>query len=184
MTHHFRGGLIASVAAAAVSLSPALAVETTVHPHDLATQAAKRPHVQLSDAQRAAIQNALITVHTDQKVPDKFEPKVGAKLPLTMKLNAMPQALVHEDAAFGSLDYAKTAKELLVVDPMDKTIIAVIPRRYPASGETPSPADWAGTRGRELLGKAPQGEGADHHPLQPVGDSGDTTNGGVQKPKE
>lgn len=183
MQHHFRAGLIAGVAATGIYLSPASAVETTIHPNDLTAQAAKRPHVQLSDAQRAAIRNGLVTVHTDQKTPDTFEPKVGAKLPQTLKLNAMPQALVHEDAAFGSLDYVKTAKDLLVVDPMDKTIVAVIPRRYPVSGKTPTPADWAGTRGRELLGKAPQGEGADHHPLQPAGDSGDTTNGGVQKPK-
>lgn len=184
MRQHFRVGLIAGAAAAMAFVSPVLAAETTVHPHDLAAQSAKKPPVQLSDAQRATLQNALITVHTDQKTPDTFEPKVGAKLPLTMKVNALPQSLVQKDAAFGSLDYAKTAKELLIIDPRDKAIVAVIPRRYPASGKTPSPADWAGTQGRELTGQAPLGEGADHHPLQPAGDSGDTTNGDVQKPGE
>ena len=52
----------------------------TIQPNDLTASAKHKPPLQLSDQQRRAIQDALVTAHSAQKTPDKFEAKVGAKV--------------------------------------------------------------------------------------------------------
>ena len=70
-----------------------------------------------------------------------------------------------------------------MIDPMKKSIVAVIPRLQPASGKDIAPADWAAKQGRELTGQAPEPAGATQAP-EPAGDSGDTKNGNEQTPNE
>jgi hypothetical protein len=149
----------------------------TIDPIELSKQA-KKPPLQLSDEQKTAIRNALVAEHTQQKTPKDFQPKVGMALPMPMKVDAMPAPLMHEQPALKQYGYAKTAKDILVLDPMKKTIIAVLPRKFPADAKAnaKTPADWADTKGREMTGQAPQGANKDHFP-EPAGDAGDVTNG-------
>jgi len=175
--------LICCAAALMLQSAAALAAEkTTLEPNNL-TIAAKRPPLPLSDQQRNEIQAALATENTEQKTPPNFAAKVGDTMPRTMKLDVMPPRLVQRDPALKQYGYAKLAKQVLVIDPMKKTIIAILPRAEPTAGKDPAPADWAAKRGRELTGQAPLPSANDKAP-EAAGDSGDTANGTESTAKE
>ena len=170
--------------AAALLLVTAPAVaqtnKPTLNPNELTVQA-KRPPLQLDDKQRATIANALVTVNTEQKTPKNFEPKVGDAIPLTMKVDVMPPDLVRQEPSLQPYGYAKLAKDVLVIDPMKKTIVAVLPRVSPTTGKAEAPVDWAKGKGRELTGQQPEPASNSAPGHEPAGDSGDTANGNEQK---
>jgi hypothetical protein len=170
--------LMYSAATALVLLSsPALAQDKTLDPNGI-TAEVQRPPLQINDQQRTAIQDALETENTEQKTPPKFEPKVGEALPGTIKVDAMPESLIQREPSLKQYGYAKLSKNVLVIDPMKKTIIAVVPLKVPTTGKADTPTDWAKTRGRELTGQAPESTTTGIEPLhEPAGDSGDTKNG-------
>jgi hypothetical protein len=169
--------LLSGAAAALVLLShPALAQDKTLDPNEI-TVDAKRPPLQLNDQQRTAIQNALETENTEQKSPPNFEPKVGETLPALLKVDAMPERLIQGEPSLKQYGYAKLSKDVLVIDPMKKTIIAVIPLKQPTTGKADTPADWAQKRGRELTGQTPEPTTGVAPQHEPAGDSGDTKNG-------
>ncbi len=121
----------------------------TIEPNELTANTKQKPPLQLSDQQRSKIQDALVTAHSAQKTPDKFEAKVGAKIPTALKLDAMPAPLINQEPVLKQYDFVKLDKDLLVVDPMDSTVVAVIPRKFPKdqatqgsapSGQTQDPA--------------------------------------------
>ena len=151
--------------------------DKTIQPNEL-TQQAKRPQLKLDDRQSAAIRDALVAEHTQQKTPAGFQPQVGAALPKTMKVDAMPQDLTRREPSLKQFGYAKTATDILVLDPMKKTIIAVVPRKFPADAKAKpeTGTDWAKTKGRELTGQAPEPDANAQSP-EPAGDSGDVPNG-------
>ena len=155
----------------------------TLNPNQI-TVATKRPPLQLDDRQRAVIQAALATENTEQKAPPKFEPKVGGTLPQTMALDVMPQQLVAREPSLQPFGYAKLAKTVLVIDPMKKTIIAILPRQSPTSGKDLPPADWAAKHGRELTGQAPEQPAAKGEAPEPAGDAGDRSNGNEKNANE
>jgi hypothetical protein len=181
--------LLCGAAALALLAAPALAQDNvksgnTLDPIALSKQA-KKPPPKLDDKQLAAIRDGLVAVHTQQNMPKGFQPKPGAKVPASLKIDALPQDLARKDPAFRELAYAKTAADILVIDPMQKTVVAVIPRKFAAdpNAKPPTAADWAASRGRELTGQAPPQAGApEAH--QPAGDSGDVPNGDVNNAKE
>jgi hypothetical protein len=120
-----------------------------IQPKELTDSARQKPPLQLSDQQRREIQEALVTAHSAQKTPDKFEPKVGEKIPTALKLDAMPAPLINHQPVLKQYDFVKLENDLLVVDPMDSTVVAVIPRKFPKdqatqgsapSGQTDDPA--------------------------------------------
>jgi len=158
------------------------AQDKTQDPNVLTVQA-KRPPLQLSDQQRSDIQAALATENTQQKTPPNFQPKAGDKIPLTMTVDVMPPKAVAKDPSLQPYGYAKLAKDLLVIDPMDKSIVAVIPRQEPTTGKAETPTDWAKTKGRELTGQQPEPASSSNPGQEPAGDSGDKANGNEQKTK-
>lgn len=180
---------LAAAAVLALLPLPALAQANVQSPETLdplkLSAAAERPPLTLSDAQKAAIRDGLVAVHTQQTAPKGFQPKAGDALPKSLKIEGLPQDLVRKDPAFRQLDYAKTATDILVIDPMKKTIVAVIPRKYPAdpNAKPLTAADWAGTRGRALTGQAPPQASGASEAHEPAGDSGDVPNGDVNQAK-
>jgi Protein of unknown function (DUF1236) len=123
--------------------------EPTIQPDELTAEAKQKPPLQLSDQERREIQDALVTAHSAQKTPDKFEAKVGEKVPATLKLDAMPAPLINQQPVLKQYDFVKLDNILLVVDPMNSTVVAVIPRKFPKdqatqgsapSGQTHDPA--------------------------------------------
>ena len=169
--------LLCSAATALVLLSSsALAEDKTLDPNGITVEA-QRPPLEINDQQRTAIQDVLETENTQQKTPPKFEPRVGENLPASLKVDAMPARLIQREPSLKQYGYAKLSKNVLVVDPMKKTIIALVPLKVPTTGKLETPGDWAGARGRELTGQAPQQQTTPDNPQQPAGDSGDTKNG-------
>jgi len=121
----------------------------TIQPNELTASAKQKPPLQLSDEQRRKIQDALVTAHSAQKTPDKFQANVGEKVPTNLKLDVMPQSLTNEEPALKQYDFVKLENDLLVVDPMETTVVAVIPLKFPKeqatqrsapSGQTLDPA--------------------------------------------
>ena len=153
--------------------------KATLNPNQI-TVDTKRPPLQLDDRQRTVIQDALATENTEQKMPPKFEAKVGDTLPQTMALDFMPERLVVREPSLQPYGYAKLPKEVLVIDPTKKTIIAILPRQSPTSGKALTPADWAATRGRELTGQAPEQPALKDEAPEAAGDAGDRSNGTEQ----
>jgi uncharacterized protein DUF1236 len=120
--------------------------EPTIQPNELTARSKEKPPLQLSDEQRRKIQDALVTAHSAQKTPDKFEAKVGEKVPTALKLDAMPAPLINQEPVLKEYDFVKLDNDLLVVDPMNSSVVAVIPRKFPKeqategsapSGQTP-----------------------------------------------
>jgi hypothetical protein len=118
----------------------------TIQPNELAANTKPKPPLQLSEEQRRKIQDALVTAHSAQKTPDKFEPKVGAKVPTKLKLEAMPAPLINQEPVLKQYDFIKLENDLLVVDPMNATIVAVIPRKFPNEQATQGSAPSGQTR--------------------------------------
>lgn len=123
--------------------------KAAIQPNELTATAEQKPQLQLSEEQRRKIQDALVTAHSAQKTPDKFEAKVGEKVPTTLKLDAMPAPLINEEPVLKQYDFVKLDNDLLVVDPMETTVVAVIPLKFPKeqatqrsapSGQTLDPA--------------------------------------------
>jgi hypothetical protein len=120
-----------------------------IQPDALTDSARQKPPLQLSEEQRREIQDALVTAHSAQKTPDKFEAKVGEKVPTQLKLDPMPTPLINQQPVLKQYDFVKLDNDLLVVDPMDSTVVAVVPRKFPKeqttqgsapSGQTHDPA--------------------------------------------
>ena len=167
----------------APAFSPAFAQDNvrsdkTVQPHDL--EAAKRPPLKVDDKQQAAIREGLVAEHTQQKTPDGFQPKVGDALPKIMKVDVMPQELTRREPSLKEYGYAKTASDILLLDPMSKKIVAVIPRKFPAdaNAKSPTPADWADKHVQEMTGQKPQSDA--HEGQSPeAGNAAAVGNGGA-----
>lgn len=142
--------LIWATVATAQSITP------TIQPSDLTDSAKHKPPLQLSDQQRLKIQDALVTAHSAQKTPDKFEAKVGEKLPTMLKLDAMPAPLINQEPVLKQYGFVKLDNDLLVVDPMDSTVVAVIQRKFPKEQATQS-----GAPSGQTLDPASQGDEAE-----------------------
>ena len=119
---------------------------STIQLNELTATAKQKPPLQLSDQQRREIQDALVTAHSAQKTPDKFEAKVGEKIPTKLKLDAMPAPLINQEPVLKQYDFVKLDNDLLVVDPMDSTLVAVIPRKFPKEQATQGSAPSGQTR--------------------------------------
>lgn len=171
-------------AALVLMSAPAIAQkDKTLDPNQITVQA-ERPPLKLDDKQRATIANALATVNTEQKTPPNYEPKVGDTIPSSLSVDAMPQELVKNEPSLAPYGYAKLAKDVLVLDPMKKTIVAVLPRVSPTTGQDVAPADWARTKGRELTGQPPEPASSTAPGHEPAGDSGDKSNGNESNAKK
>ncbi|HET9717340.1 MAG TPA: hypothetical protein VFP60_14265 [Pseudolabrys sp.] len=174
--------ILSSGAAALVLLATPAAAQNNssnkVDPHQLAVQLTK-PALELDDAQRNAIRDALVAEHTQQKTPKDFKPQVGTAPPKGVKIDAMPQALGRQLPVMKEYGYAKTASDILVIDPMSQKIVAVIPRKYPADPQANSTthAQWWHNHMRELTGRSPQSGSESDHVANPEGEAPAVGNG-------
>jgi hypothetical protein len=96
--------------------SPALAV------------AKSPPH--LNDAQRRVLLQSVSGKDTTDKLPERFTPAVGAKIPTQKKLpiHPVPPPARAKIPELKNYDYAKLSDKVLLIDPMTRKIVDVIPR--------------------------------------------------------
>jgi hypothetical protein len=92
------------------------------------------PPLQLSDAQRAKIQQALSQQNTevsfelkDAKPSQSFEPSIGAAVPKGLKPHALPRPLIYEMPLLKRYTYLKFKHQVLIVNPMNRKIVDMFP---------------------------------------------------------
>lgn len=152
-----------AVAALTVMTLPALAQDgakdrSTIQPTKLMTQGEQRPPLQLDDRQKGEIRAAVESEDTAQMAPKDFQPAVGGDVPKKVTIHAMPLGLLEKVPSLKQYGYAKLEHEVLVIDPMKKKIVAVLPGG----------------------GGATSGSGV----MEPAGDSGDKKNGTAGSTKD
>jgi len=128
--HVLHHALVASAvlaATAALAQSPG-SVEQSIPP--AVSQKPKVPPLQLSDSQRARIQQALSRENTEvtfslktQQPAKDFEPKVGAVVPRALKFHALPEPLVADMPMLKRYAYLKLKQQVLIIDPMNRRIV-------------------------------------------------------------
>jgi hypothetical protein len=118
---------------------------------------AEKPPLQLTDPQRKSIIEAVVVEHTHQRTPKDFQPQVGMKVDKAIQSHPMPRPLIYEIPALREYYYAKLDRNVLVIDPMDQKVVDVLAQKWPSIGSKPlEGAEWAATRGRELIGLQPE----------------------------
>lgn len=91
------------------------------------------PHkapLHLADAQRKIAVDAVSGWDTGDKLPEGFNPVVGAKIPSQKKLpiHPVPPPANLKMPALKNYDYAKLPDKILLVDPMTRKVVDVIAR--------------------------------------------------------
>jgi hypothetical protein len=104
------------------------AVEQTIPPP--VSQDPKPPPLRLSDDQRAKIQQVLKGENTEvqfslksNKPAEGFQPSIGAKIPAGLHPHTLPPPLLAEMPALKRYTYLKFKQQVLIVDPMSRTIV-------------------------------------------------------------
>ena len=69
----------------------------------------------------------------------------------------MPAPLINQEPVLKQYDFVKLENDLLVVDPMDSTVVAVIPRKFPKEQATQgsAPSGQTPTRRRRAMKPRP-----------------------------
>lgn len=143
----------------AMAQSSSSAPEKGNQPSASQTNGASESSLKLTDDQRASIVEAVSSEDTHQRTPANFEPRVGASITSAIKPHPLPRPLVNQLPELKEYYYARLDNNVLVIDPMSKKIVDVIPHRSTTAGKPLTPADWAASRGRQLQGNEPQTSG-------------------------
>ncbi|HEX2216264.1 MAG TPA: DUF1236 domain-containing protein [Xanthobacteraceae bacterium] len=85
-----------------------------------------KPALQLNDADQEAIRNAVLDEDTRQGTPEGFSPAVGAVVPSKVSMHPLPRPLVYDRPTLKQYMYATLDRNVVIVDPMEKRVVAVI----------------------------------------------------------
>jgi hypothetical protein len=131
---YLAGAVLAFAAAVpAIAAGPGSgAVEQTIPPP--VSQNAKPPPLQLSDDQRAKIQQVLKGENTEvqfslkaNKPSQGFEPSVGKKIPAGLHPHSLPQPLLAQMPVLKRYTYLKFKQQVLIIDAMSRKIVDMFP---------------------------------------------------------
>jgi hypothetical protein len=93
-----------------------------------------KPPLGLSDAQRATIRDAVANRHSDVsfgtaagKNLESFQPAVGKRIPSSVKGVTLPGTVTTGMPKLKQYTYVKFKDQILIVDPMSRTISDIIP---------------------------------------------------------
>jgi len=97
-------------------------------------QAQHTPPLQLSDADRAKIAQAVRAKDTEvtfglkaTKGAKGYQPAVGQPIPKQLKPHPLPQPLVSQMPVLKSYTYLKVNQQVVIVDPMTKKVVDLFP---------------------------------------------------------
>ena len=112
--------LLITFSSAAHAQAPSDSVAGVVQP---------KPPLTLTDEQKKKVGDAVWKEDSLDKLPEGFEPAVGAKVPDQKKLAAhpFPRPLIYEVPALKGYYYARLPHRLLIVDPMTKKVTMILP---------------------------------------------------------
>lgn len=101
----------------------------------------RAPDLTLDDRQREAVRKAVLARHTAQKPLPGFEPEAGATAPRALKLESMPPEIIQDIPELRHFFVADIAnRQVLVVNAMDRKIVAVIVVPGDAANAAPAAA--------------------------------------------
>jgi hypothetical protein len=98
--------------------------------HTVAGEVARKPPLKLTDEQKQHVVQAINGRNSLDKLPDGFTPAVGAKVPVqkTLPEHPLPQPLVRAIPVLKNYYYVQLADQVLIVDPMTKTVAEIVKR--------------------------------------------------------
>jgi len=117
-------GLIAAGALILAAHIDRPAAQTDSHP--TAFEAKKGP-LKLSEQDKAAVIEAAVEAKSRQKTPKEFTPALGAPVPIQVYQHAFKPEIVHKMPVLKHYWYAYLNREIVLIDAMQKKVVAVIP---------------------------------------------------------
>ena len=127
MTNRFRFGTTALAILGAVSVAAAQAPSTPPAGAAGTSQiASPSPKVQLSAAQKAAIYKAVSKDKSKSAAPTNFQASIGAKVPASIELHALPAEAVATAQAASSYRYTMVNNQVVLIDPLNMEVVDII----------------------------------------------------------
>lgn len=111
---------------AVVAAPPPVATETIVRPapeRRIIRERPRRTEVRLTTRQRHAVLRTVRYERPARRVTQRIEYRVGAALPASVPVYAMPQQVIYEAPALRGYDYTMVGDRMLVVDPASSTVV-------------------------------------------------------------
>jgi hypothetical protein len=82
--------------------------------------------VQLSATQKTAIYNAVSKDKSKSAAPANFQPSIGAKVPASLELHALPPEALANAQAASSYRYTMANNQVVLVDPLTMQVVDII----------------------------------------------------------
>jgi hypothetical protein len=121
MAEHLRHAAIALLLLA--GSVPAAA--QTSHP-GTETNPAAMPDLKLTTAQKQTIYTSISNQKQKETAPPTFRAALGAVVPSSVELQALPKTIVELIPELKDYEYAMVANQVLLVDPKNKQVIEII----------------------------------------------------------
>ena len=117
--------LLASLAVAAPAVAQGPAPSNTV-----AGEVPPKPPLKLTDEQKARVAQAINGQDTLAKLPAGFAPAIGARAPSedAVPEYPLPRPLVYDVPVLKQYYYVQLNDQVLIVDPMTKTVAEIVQR--------------------------------------------------------
>lgn len=122
MAKHLRHAVIALLLLAG---SPVPAAAQTTHP-GTETNPAALPDLKLTAAQKQTIYTSISNQRQKETAPPTFRAALGAVVPPSIELQALPGTIVELIPELRDYEYAMVANQVLLVDPKNKQVIEII----------------------------------------------------------
>ena len=90
------------------------------------TNPAAVPDLKLTPAQRQTIYASISNQKQKETAPPDFRAAVGALVPPSVELQALPKTIVELIPELKDYEYAMVANQVLLVDPKNKQVVEVI----------------------------------------------------------
>jgi hypothetical protein len=135
---HYRSSLLVLAGVWALGLcGPALSADNSASSspaangpnlsgHGMVT-AEKKPPLQLSEQQQQTVVADITAQATHQATPKEFTAKVGEPIPKAVEFHGMPPSIVSDVPELKNYAYAHLDGDILIVDPLERKIAAMIP---------------------------------------------------------
>jgi hypothetical protein len=115
MKSHLRNSLAAALLLSSVGVAGAAAMS-----------ASATDNLKLTSTQEHTIWQSVSKSSTSMNAPKGFTPTIGAAVPSTVSLKALPSDVVKQVPTVQPYEYAMFNNEVLIVNPTDKKVVDII----------------------------------------------------------
>jgi hypothetical protein len=103
------------------------AAESAAPTNTVAGEVPPKPPLKLTDEQKQRVVQAVSGQDALDKLPDGFAAAIGATVPVQkLPERPLPRPLVYEIPALQNYYYVQAADQVLIVDPMTKTVAEIV----------------------------------------------------------